>query len=86
MAHKKKTNQNAGSKSYAIGDAIKVADDVFKLSKDKKYNLGAFIHGLVFAIEYAQHSYKIPQQQMAIIRRDCRKYFKEIEHVKKAKS
>ena len=86
MAHKKKTNQNAGSKSYTIGDAIKVADDVFKLSKDKKYNLGAFVHGLVFALEYAQYSYKIPQQQMAIIRRDCRKYFKDIENINKAKS
>ena len=86
MAHKKKTDQNARSTSYTIGDAIKVADDVFKLSKEKEYNLGAFIHGLVFAIEYAQHSYRIPQQQMALIKRDCRKYFKDIENINKVKS
>ena len=86
MAHKKKTNEKAGSPPYKIGHAIKVADDVFKLSKEKEYNLGAFIHGLVFAIEYAQHSYRIPQQQMATIRRDCRKYFKDIENINKVKS
>lgn len=86
MAHKKKVNQNAKPSSYTIGDAIKVADDLFKLSKEKEYNLGAFIHGLVFAIEYTQHSYKIPQQQMAMIRRDCRKYFKDIKTVNEVKS
>ncbi len=79
-------DKNKQSSTYVIKDAIQIADDIFKLSKDRKYNLGAFIHGLVFALEYAQHSFEIPQQQMAIIRRDCRKYFKEIEHVKKAKS
>jgi hypothetical protein len=86
MAHKKKNNQNAKSTPYTIGDAIKVADDVFKLSKEKKYNLGVFIHGLIFALEYAQHSLKIPQQQMATIKRDCRKYFKEIDNSSKLKS
>jgi len=65
--------------SYTVGDAIKIADEIFKFSKEKEYNLGAFIHGLVFALEYAQHSYKIPNQQIALIKRDCRKYFKEIE-------
>ena len=85
MAHKKKTTQNAKPAPYTIGDAIKVADDVFKLSKENEYNLGAFIHGLVFALEYTQHSYRIPQQQMALIKRDCRKYFKDIENIKKVK-
>ena len=79
-------DKNKQSSTYVIKDAIQIADDIFKLSKDRKYNLGAFIHGLVFALEYAQHSFEIPQQQMAMIIRDCRKYFKEIEHVKKAKS
>jgi hypothetical protein len=86
MAHKKKINQNTKSEAYTIGDAIKVADDIFKLSKENKYNLGAFIHGLVFAVEYAQSSYRIPQQQMAIVRRSCRKYFKEIDNINKVKS
>ncbi len=80
MSEIMKTNQNAQSGTYTIGDAIKIADDIFKLSKENKYNLGAFIHGLVFAMEYAQYSYKIPQQQIAMIRRGCRKYFKEIEN------
>jgi hypothetical protein len=76
MADKKAT-------SYTVGDAIKIADEIMKLGKDKKYNLGAFIHGLIFAQEYAIYSYKIPQQQIAMIKRDCRKYFKDINSMKK---
>ncbi len=83
MAHKKKTNENAGKSAYTVGDAVKVADDIFKLSKENEYNLGAFIHGMIFALEYAQQSYKIPNQQMALIKRDCRKYFKDIDSTKK---
>ena len=83
MAHKRKTDEKASSSTaYTIKDAIQVADDVFKLNKEKEYNLGAFIHGLVFALEYAQYSYKIPQQQMATIKRGCRKYFQEIENAR----
>ena len=49
MAHKKKPNEDTRSKTpYTIGDAVKIADDIFKLSKEKKYNLGAFVHGLIF--------------------------------------
>ena len=79
-------DENKQSSTYTIKDAIQIADDILKLSKDKKYNLGAFIHGLVFATEYAQSSFKIPQQQMAAIKRDCRKYFKEIDRIKSVKS
>lgn len=68
--------------SYSVEDAIKIADEIMKLGKDKKYNLGAFIHGLIFAQEYAIYSYKVPQQQIAIIKRDCRKYFKNINNQK----
>ncbi len=82
MVDKNSTNEKAKSTSYTIDNALKIADDIFKLSKEKKYNLGAFIHGMIFALEYAQHSYKIPQQQIAIIKRDCRKYFKEIDSIK----
>ena len=82
MVDKNKTEKKADTPSYTVGDAIKVADDIFKLSRDKKYNLGAFIHGMVFALEYAQHSFKIPNQQMALIKRDCRKYFKNIDQTK----
>jgi hypothetical protein len=86
MAHKPKNNKNTESSSYTIGDAIKIADDIFELSKEKKYNLGAFVHGMIFALEYAQSSYNIPQQQMALIKRDCRKYFKNIDNIKQQKS
>jgi hypothetical protein len=67
---------------YSVEDAIKIADEIMKLGKDKKYNLGAFIHGLIFAQEYAIYSHKVPQQQIAIIKRDCRKYFKNINSQK----
>lgn len=83
MAHKKKMNQNKGSMPYTIEDAMKITDEIFKMSKDNKYNVGAFVHGLVIALEYAQVSYKIPQQQLAVIKRDCRKYFKNLENIKK---
>ncbi len=84
MAHKKLDSKDAGS--YTVGDAIKIADDIFNLNKENKYNPGAFIHGLIFALEYAQFSYKVPHQQLALIKRDCRKYFKNIETVKPQKS
>ena len=78
MAHKRKTNEKIKSAPYTMADAIKITDDVFKLSKENKYHPGAFVHGLIFALEYAQVSYNIPQQQLATIKRDCRKYIKEI--------
>jgi len=83
MAHKRKENQGKQTLPYKIEDALKIADDILKMGKEKKYNLGAFLHGMIFALEYAQYSYKIPPQQIANIKRDCRKYFKEIDNVKK---
>lgn len=70
--------------SYAVEDAIKIADEIMKLAKEKKYDLGPFIHGLIFAQEYAIFSYKVPQQQIAMIKRDCRKYFENINIQKKS--
>ena len=81
MAHKRKSNHGKKALPYKIEDAFKIADELIKLGKEKKYNLGAFIHGMVFALEYAQFSYQIPQQQIAGIKRDCRKYIKEIDNV-----
>ena len=83
MAHKKNVNQDKKPMSYTIEDALKITDDIFKLSKENKYNMGAFIHGLIFALEYAQFSFNIPQQQIAGIKRDCRNYFKNIDAIKK---
>ena len=68
--------------TYTMEDALKIADDIFKMSQEKKYNLGAFIHGLIFASEYVQYGYRIPPKQVAEIRRGCRKYFQDIENIK----
>ena len=68
---------------YTINDALEIADDVFKLCKEKEYNFGAFVHGLIFALEYTQFTFKIPQQQIADIKRDCRRYFENIAQQKK---
>ena len=83
MAHKRKPNEKEQSVPYNMADAMKITDDVFKLSKENKYHPGAFVHGLIFALEYAQVSYNIPQQQLATIKRDCRKYVKEIVNQQK---
>lgn len=80
---KDKENSKAKNKtSYTVEDALNIADSIFKLGKEKEYNIGAFIHGLIFAQEYMTHTYKIPQQQIAVIKRDCRKYFKGMENTK----
>jgi len=84
MPDKKKTEEKGKNKtSYTVEEALKIADDIFNLGKDKKYNIGAFVHGLIFAQEYVLHTYKIPQQQIAMIKRDCRKYFNGIEDARK---
>lgn len=83
MAHKRKTTPKQGSTPYTVKDAMKITEDIFNLSKENKYNIGAFVHGLIFAMEYVQLSYNIPQQQIAGIKRDCRRYFKELETIKK---
>jgi hypothetical protein len=83
MAHKRKTDADKKSAHYKIEDAMKVTDDIFSLNKENEYNPGAFIHGLVFALEVTQQSYNIPHQQIADLRRGCRKYFKEVANIKK---
>jgi len=83
MAHKKKDASNKEKLSYTFEDAMKIADEILKFGKEKNYNLGAFVHGIIFALEYTEHAYKIPPQQTANIKRDCRKYFKEIENMQK---
>ena len=83
MVHKKKINQEAESTPYSIEDAMKITEDIFNLSKENKYNPGAFVHGLIFALEATQQSYNIPQQQLANIKRGCRRYFREVSNSKK---
>jgi hypothetical protein len=74
---KNKTSKSPGS-SYTMSEVFKITDDLFQLSKEKEYPLGAFVHGLIFALEFAQQSYRIPPQQLAEIKRDCRRYVDEI--------
>jgi len=85
MAPNTKNEPEKQALPYKIDDALKIADEIMKIGQEKKYNLGAFVHGMIFALEYAQFSYSIPQQQIAGIKRDCRKYFKEIENIKQLK-
>ena len=77
MAHKKDKKKKDAA-PYTIEDAMHITDDLFALAKEKNYHTGAFIHGLIFALEYATYSFQIPQQQLATIKRDCRRYFKEL--------
>jgi len=74
---KNKTSKSPGS-SYTMNEVFEITDDLFQLSKEKEYPLGAFVHGLIFALEFAQQSYRIPPQQLAEIKRDCRRYVDEI--------
>lgn len=64
--------------SYTMNEVFKITDDLFTLSKEREYPLGAFVHGLIFALEFAQQSYHIPPQQIAEIKRDCRRYVGEL--------
>jgi len=83
MATETSKQENINSKIYTFEDAMKVADDIFHLLKDKDYHPGAFVHGLVFALETAQQSYNISQKQLAEVKRGTRKYLQEVQHAVK---
>ena len=78
MAEKKNKPPKQQASTYTISDVFKITDELFKLSKENKYPPGAFVHGLIFTLEFAQQSYNIPQQHLAEIKRDCRRYVQEI--------
>ena len=80
-SNKIEDNGKKTENTYKIEDAIKITDEIFKLSKENKYNPGAFVHGLIFALEFTQQTYKIPQQQIAQIKRNCRKYFNQLTNL-----
>jgi len=76
---KKKTDApNSPRTAYTMNEVFKITDDLFTLSKEREYPLSAFVHGLIFALEFAQQTYHIPPQQLAEIKRDCRRYVDEI--------
>ena len=78
IEEEKQTTSSPSKASYTMNEVFKITDDIFALSKEREYPLGAFVHGLIFALEFAQQSYQIPQQQLAEIKRDCRRYVDEI--------
>ena len=75
---KGKTGKGAESsesgKGYNFDDALHISEELMQLFKEKKYNPGAFVHGLLFTLGFAQMTYQIPQQQLAGVKRDCRRY------------
>ena len=80
MAEKQATQETEESKqkTYTFEDAMKVADDIFSLQKEESYHPGAFVHGLIFALEATQQSYQIPPQQLAEVKRSVRKYIQQV--------
>ena len=70
----KASNSMDSGKGYNFDDALHISEDLMQLFKEKKYNPGAFVHGLLFTLEFAQYTYQIPQQQLAGVKRDCRRY------------
>jgi hypothetical protein len=75
------SQQNQIKNTYTYEDAMKVVDDIFQLSKEKDYHPGAFVHGLVFALEATQQTYQISSKQIAEVKRSARKYLQELEQV-----
>ena len=80
MAEKEATQETEESKqkTYTFENAMKVADDIFSLQKEESYHPGAFVHGLIFALEATQQSYQIPPQQIAEVKRSVRKYIQQV--------
>ena len=70
----KDTESSESGKGYNFDDALHISEELMQLFKEKKYNPGAFVHGLLFTLEFAQMTYQIPQQQLAGVKRDCRRY------------
>jgi hypothetical protein len=78
MVNEISKKQGDSTKGYNFDDALNISEDLMKLFNEKKYNPGAFVHGLLFTLEFTQHTYQIPQQQLAGVKRDCRRYVKAI--------
>lgn len=73
--------QEKKQSSYTFEDAMMIADDIFKMQKEKEYHPGAFIHGLVITLEATQQTYNVPPQQMAEVKRSARRYIQEINEL-----
>ena len=86
MVEENKQTEPSTPNHYTYEDAMNVADEIFKLSKDNNYHPGAFVHGLVFALEATQQTYKIPPKQIAEVKRSTRKYLQQLEETLKNQS
>ena len=80
MAKVKRSEPPNSSKKYSFEDALHISEELLKLFKEKEYNPGAFVHGLVFTLEFAQQTYQIPSQQLAGVKRDCRRYIQGLSN------
>ena len=69
--------QNSSESVYTINEVFHITDDLLQFSKEKKYPIGAFIHGLVLTLELTQKIYNIPPQNLADVKRDCQHYADE---------
>ena len=62
---------------YQTDDVLKISQEIFKICKENNYHLESFTCALLFCVEALQLSYNIPQQEIAEMKRKCRKYLKE---------
>jgi len=81
MAKKADTVKNHDEKGYTMDDALHIAEDILGVLKEKEYNPGAFVHGLLFTLEFTQQTYNIPPQQLAGVKRDCRRYVQALSEM-----
>ena len=78
MVKEKPIEKENPAKGYNFNDALHISEEILNLFKKKEYNPGAFVHGLLFTLEFAQQTYKIPPQQLAGVKRDCRRYIQAL--------
>jgi len=81
MAQKKQTETQKQKTPYTFQDAMHIADDIFALQKDHEYDPGAFVHGLIIALEATQQSYQIPPKKIAEVKRGVRQYIQQVSEV-----
>lgn len=81
MVKGKLSEKQDSRKGYNFDDALQISEELLQLFREKEYNPGAFVHGLVFTLEFAQQTYRIPAQQLAGVKRDCRRYVQALTQV-----
>ena len=64
-------------------DVVNISNEIFDFVKERDYELSPLIHSLIFMLEAVTQSYNVPNQQIARIRRVCRKYITEMAEKEK---